>query len=340
MQSKIAVANHAGGPEVLHIMVEDLPAPGPDEVQVRVLATGVAAGDLARRAGKLPGVRFPFSPGYDVAGVVERVGAAVTDLTSGQMVAGFIGQGGNAEFVNAPARKLLPVPAGIADPARVVAAILNYLTAYQMLVRVAGVQSGAKVLIHGAAGGVGTALLQLAALDDITVYGTASAPKHELVQSLGGIPIDYRTTDFVEFIKAREPNGLQAAFDSIGGANLLRSFKTLGRGGTMVSFGWLAALNGPAYLTPLSFLLLGALLLVPGRSAKLYSISADHEHYREDLGHILSLLAQEKIAPVIGARLPLASIVRAHDMLEKHAVSGKIVLVTGTPSPAEDTPAR
>ena len=327
MKYKRIVVSQRGGPEAMQLIEETRPEPASGEVRVKTLAAGVAFGDTMRRAGKIPGVKFPFIPGYELAGIAEKLGEGVTGITPGQMVAGLPMTGGYSEYINVSAANLVPTPDENLDPARVAATVVNYLTAYQMLYRVAQVKTGGKILFHGAAGGVGTAMLQLAMLDDITVYGTASQPKHDLVRELGGIPIDYRSEDFVARVKEMSGGGVDAAFDPIGGKNLWRSAQTVRRGGNLVGFGIQSAAKGSRFNTLLTFGIIGLVRVLPGKSAQFYSLTPNREGFREDLARLLSLLSQGKIDPVIAQRLPLAEARRAHELLERSAVSGKIVLV-------------
>jgi NADPH2:quinone reductase len=194
---RVVVTRH-GGPDVLQVVEEDRPEPQAGEVRVKVLAAGVSAYDLMfRRSGLLPGTpRVPFTLGVDVVGVVDKLGEEVSTVELGQRVAGATfsldGLGGYAEFICLPAGDLVLVPSGV-DSAEAVCLVANYLTAHMALHRVANVRSGERVLIHGAAGGVGTALLQLGKLAGLEMYGTASRHNHELVSALGATPIDYRT---------------------------------------------------------------------------------------------------------------------------------------------------
>ncbi len=134
-----------------------------------------------------------------------------------------------------PENLLVPVPDGL-DTAKTVSLVLNYLTAHRMLHRSAQVKRGERILVHGAAGGVGTALLQLGKEAGLEMYGTASKGKHELVSSPGALPIDYRSEDFVERICSLTGDGVDAVFDGIGGKNLSRSYSTLRKGGAIVKF--------------------------------------------------------------------------------------------------------
>src|SRR5262249_36020075 len=140
--------------------------------------------------------RLPFTPGWDLVGAVDRLGASVSGIEPGQIVAALPISGAYAEFVCLPQGELVPVPSGL-DAAEAVSLILNYVTADQMLHRSAKVKPGQRVLIHGAAGGVGSALLQLGRLAGLEMYGTCSARGAPTVSDLGGVPIDYQHRDFV-----------------------------------------------------------------------------------------------------------------------------------------------
>ena len=194
MFKRIVVA-HYGGPETLQVVEEDWVEPKNGEVQIRVLAAGVALPDVLAREGIHPETpKVPFTPGWDLVGMAERLGDGVSEIETGQIVAAMPISGAYTEFICLPQRELIPVPTGL-DPAEGVSLILNYITAYQMLHRSAKVKAGWSVLIHGAAGGVGTALLQLGRLAGLKMYGTCSARGGNVVSELGGIPIDYQNQD-------------------------------------------------------------------------------------------------------------------------------------------------
>jgi NADPH:quinone reductase-like Zn-dependent oxidoreductase len=195
--------------------------------------------------------------------------------------------------------------------------------------RIAKLHQGESVLIHGAAGGVGTAALQLGSLAGLKMFGTASKPKHDLVAALGGIPIDYRTEDFVE-----RAAGVNAVFDAVGGRNWLRSYRALGKGGWFVGYGMSAAIEGGhrhRMLAAASFAWLGLVGLLPGKSARWYSITTEKKKHpewlRDDLSRLLAMLHAKSISPVVAERLPLRDAARAHELLENSSVSGKIVLM-------------
>jgi NADPH:quinone reductase-like Zn-dependent oxidoreductase len=318
-----------GGPEVLKLVEEEVRDPGANELRIQILATGVAFADVLMRRGLYSGVPpLPYSPGYDIAGVVESCGSAVTQWKPGDMAVALTQTGGYSRYIVLPESELVRVPAGL-DPAETVSLVLNYTTAYQLIHRIAKLRQGESVLIHGAAGGVGTAALQLGSLAGLKMFGTASKAKHDLVASLGGIPIDYRTENFVE-----RAAGVNAVFDAVGGMNWLRSYRTLGKGGRFIGYGMSAAIEEGHRNTMLaiaSFAILGVLGLVPGKSARWYSVMTEKkkypEQFREDLSQLVKMLHDKSIHPVVAERMPLRDAARAHELLERAAVSGKIVLM-------------
>ncbi|MFO7177852.1 MAG: zinc-binding dehydrogenase [Pseudomonadota bacterium] len=314
----------------IEVVDEPLPSVGPDQVRIRVKAAGVAFGDVFRR--KLS--RRPYTPGYDVVGDVDAVGEGVEKTWIGKRVACFMpkpGYGGYAEHVVVGKEHVVAMPADL-DPVRGVCLGLNYITAYQLLTRTTKPRPGQAILIHGAAGGVGTALLDLARLLEIKAYGTASAGKHELVQRYGGIPIDYRSKDFVTEMRRFEPSGVACVYDPIGGSHLARSLQCLQRGGTVVSFGASGAVDQGVAAIVKSQLRIVALKLKPdGKKVRLYGITlsrgAKPEDCRRDWVTLVHLYREGKLDPVVGAVLPLTRARDAHEMLEQRAVTGKIVLV-------------
>ena len=336
MENERILATRRGGPEVLQLVREKVPTPGPGEVLIRAKASGVAYADVVMREGLYPGApAFPLTPGYDVVGTVAAIGPGVEGLSEGAEVAALIVHGSYARFVLAPARHVVPVPAGL-DPAEAVSLVLNYLTAYQMLHRCAHVTRGDTVLVHGAAGGVGTALLQLAAIAGIRCIGTASRGKHDIVARLGGIPVDYANEDFVA--RAKAEGGVLAAFDPIGGAHWKRSYEALAPTGTLVCYGFYDALSGGRRdLVGAARAFLGMPRFTPlkmfgdNKAIAPYIVTAWRDTrpalYREDLGTLFRLLAEGRIAPVVAERVPLAEAGRAQDMLGRAGFAGKIVLV-------------
>jgi len=325
---------------VLQVVEEKLPEPADGEVRVKVLAAGVSAFDLMyRRSARLPGApEVPFTLGEDIVGAVDEVGEDVSGLTPGQRVAGgtwALGLGGGyAEYVCLPADELVPVPDGV-DPAEAVCLVANYLTAHMHLYRYADAHSGDRILIHGAAGGVGSALLELGRLAGLEMYGTASEGNRELITRLGATPIDYRNEDFVERIRSLTDDGVDAVIDPVGGARQLwRSYRTLRHGGRLVWLGSAATKGRTPWSGLLSLPVVGLLKLIPdgkqvplcpdlGKFAKTH-----HDWYRDTLAELLDLVAAGKINPVVAERIPLAEAARAHQLLERGGIAGKLVLVT------------
>jgi NADPH:quinone reductase-like Zn-dependent oxidoreductase len=321
-----------GGPEVLKYIEDDLPGTGPGQVRVKVLATGVAYADVLMRHGLYPGIPpFPFAPGYDIVGNIDALGAGVTQFALGQRVAALTMIGGYAQYTVVPAAHVVPVPDHL-DPAEAVSLVLNYVTAYQMLHRFAKLREGQRLLVHGAAGGVGTAALQLGKIAGLVMFGTASKPKHELVSSLGATPIDYRAENFAQRIAQLAPGGVDCVLDPIGGKNWLASYGCLRAGGTLACYGASSAVAEGKLSAGLSFVMLGLLKLVPdGKRVFWYNIKtlrdSHPDWFREDLSKLFTLLADRKIQPVIAAKLPLREAARANDMLERAQISGKIILL-------------
>jgi len=337
---RVVVSRH-GGPDVLQVVEEGLPEPGAGEVRVKVLAAGVSAFDLMyRRSGRLPGTpKLPYTLGEDIVGIVHELGEGVSGLEPGRRVAGgtwALGLGGGyAEYVCLPAGELVPVPDGV-DPAEAVSLVANYLTAHMHLHRYADVQTGGRVLVHGAAGGVGSALLELGRLAELEMYGTASERNQGLVASLGATPIDYRNEDFVERIHSLTGDGVDAVIDPVGGARQLwRSYRTLRQGGRLVWLGSAATKGKTPWAGLFSLPMIGLLKLIPdGRNVPLCPdlgkfADAHHDWYRGTLGELLGSLAAGEIQPVVAERIPLAEAARAHQLLERGGHAGKFVLVTG-----------
>lgn len=337
------IVTHYGGPDALRAVEEACPEPRAGEVRVRVMAAGVSLPDVMMREGVHPETpRVPFTPGWDLVGVVDRMGAGVSGIEPGQIVAALPISGAYAEFVCLPQRELIPVPPGL-DAAEAVSLILNYVTAYQMLHRAARVRAGQRVLIHGAAGGVGTALLQLGRVAGLELYGTCSSRGAATVSRLGGIPIDYERQDFVNEIHRLTGAGADAVFDSIGGTHIWRSRKALRPGGTVVAYGLTSAVQGKRpsdrarrrrhRIRPIAVfgLYIAGGWVLPGRKRVIpYSIQwlkrLRPALFREDLLTLFELLRQHKIQPLV-TRLPFVDARRAHELLAGGGVTGKIVLV-------------
>ena len=346
--TRIVVAR-SGGPDALQVVEEECPVPKDGEVRVRVLASGVSLPDIMAREGIHPETpTLPFTPGWDLVGVVDQLGRGVTGVEPGQLVAAMPIHGAYAEFVNLPLQDLVPVPPGV-DAAEAVSLVLNYVTAYQMMHRFARVQPGQRALVHGAAGGVGTALLQLGLLAGLELYGTCSARGAATVSGLGAVPIDYSHPDYVSEVHRLTGDGVDVVFDPIGGGHLWQSRRALRPGGTVMGYGLRSSVRGQGLASARAGrrhrfggaahfgLLIAASWLLPGKKRVVpYSIQVlarrKPEWFRQDLLTLLELLRERKVQPLIAQRLPLAEARLAHELLAKGGVAGKIVLVRGGPS--------
>jgi NADPH2:quinone reductase len=338
------IVTHYGGPDALQVLEEECPQPKSGEVRVRVLAAGVSLPDLMMREGIHPETPpLPFTPGWDLVGVVDIPGPGVTGIEPGQIVAALPISGAYAEFICLPQRELVPVPSGL-DAAEAVCLILNYITAYQMLHRSAKIKPGQRALIDGAAGGVGSALLQLGCLAGLEMYGTCSSQKMSAVSDLGATPIDYRQLDFVKEIHRLTGDGVDFVFDGIGGSHIWRSRDALRPGGRVVAYGLTGSLHEGRLASgrggrrnrfgeiAIFGLYIAKSWLLPGRKRVIpYSIQTlkrlKAAWFREDLIDLLDLLQQQKIKPLIAQRFPLAEARHAHELLGKGGVTGKIVLI-------------
>jgi NADPH:quinone reductase-like Zn-dependent oxidoreductase len=340
LESEAIMALKRGGPEGLVLRAIQLDQPGPGEVRVRMLAAGVSYADLMIREGVYPiDLPWPRTPGYEIVAEIEATGPDVEpQLAVGTRVAALTVEGSYARHRILPAAWCVPLPGAVA-PERAVALVLNYLTAYQMLRRVAQLEPGDSVVVHAAAGGVGTAVLELARLFELRVFGLCSKHKHEFVERLGGIPIDYRHED-VE-ARVRQLNGgkgVHAVLDAVGGHENARSFRMLRQTGRVVCYGWLA-LSPEGRRNVLATL--RTLITMPRFSAlSLYmqakgvcGYHADRWRtqrptlYRQDLAWLLERLAEGQLAPHIDEQLPLAAAARAQRKLGQGGSTGKLVLL-------------
>ena len=333
MKNHQILYQHKGGLDVIQPLDLDLAEPQDGEVCVQIIACGVAFADILMRLGAYPGApAFPFTPGYDLVGRVISSGPRCNIFKPGQFVAALTVRGAYAAYINLPQEELVPLPNGV-DPYEASASILNYVTAWQMLQRHALVQNGESILVHGAAGGVGTALLQLAALSGLKVFGTASHAKHDLVSSLGATPIDYHSEDFVSrILQVTRGRGVDVVFDGVGGSNLWRSARALRRGGKLIGYGFLQSYNQDHINNTQTILTFGMmpLIMLQGKRVSFYSIGDEKKKdlaaFKNDLSSIFNLLKDHKINPVIGARFPLDQAAEAQRLLGSAAVSGKIIL--------------
>jgi NADPH:quinone reductase-like Zn-dependent oxidoreductase len=327
MKYRGIIVTRRGPPKVLKIIENDLRPPSAGEARIKILATPVCGPDVQARYGHTPiAPKIPFVPGYAIVGIVNALGEGVTNAAVGDRVAALTVFGGYAEYIYLGEEHLIPVPDTL-DLAEAVTLILNYIVAYQTLHRSAKVKAGDKVLIIGASGGVGTALLQLGKLANLSMYGLASTSKHNILTEYGATPIDYHTQDFVEVIRQAEPDGLDAVFDGMGGDYVQRGFSVLRRGGTLVSYGNPLSFSG---LLRLLAKMLVFNLLPNGKSLKLYGTTTSkfgRRPFLEDWATLFKLLEEGKIKPVIMKKFPILEAAQANALLESGQVIGNIVLL-------------
>lgn len=275
----------------------------------------------------------PFSPGYDLVGVIDKTGPETSIFKIGDKVADLTVTGSYTEYICLPETSLIPIPEGI-DGEDAVSMVLSYVTAYQMLKRVADVKKGQSIFVHGAGGAVGTALLQISAFMGVKAYGTGSESKQELIRKLGAVPIDYRNESISNRMMKMEPQGVDAVFDAIGGESFKASFKLLKRDGILVPYGFYKNSTGKGGNVALEFMQLKLWNLLPnGRKVIFYSIGGMRKKYpewfKEDLIELFKLLKEKQLIPVIAERLPLREAKKAHEMLDEASVKGRIILQVG-----------
>lgn len=334
-----------GEPESLTLRTRELPDPVEGQALVRVEASGVSFAEQQMRRGKYyDQPKFPFVPGYDLVGVVEQLGGDAAGeqpgIGVGQRVAALTKTGGWSDRVLLELRQLAPVPEGLdADAAETV--VVNGVTAWRMLHRTARVKEGQTIVVLGAAGGVGTTLVQLARNAGIRVIGTAGPAQQDRLRELGAIPVDYRGEDVPARVRELAPDGAAAVFDHIGGVGIVDSWRMLGRGGTLVSYGTASTkdLPGNPRLPVLKLLLrLTVWKLLPnGRRTSFFNLWAGRrrpDRYwaeaRDDLGHVLDLLARGEITAQVAARFPLGQAAAALRYAEAGGYTGKVIIVPDT----------
>lgn len=338
VRNRRIVVPRFGGPDLMKVVEEEIPEPGPGEVRVRIVVAGIGFPDVVIREGTYPGgPKPPFTPGYDFIGTVDKLGAGVTGVDLGQTVGAITVYGSYADYLCVPAGWLVPVPAGL-DPAEAVSLVFNYVTAYQMLHRAARVKKGDRLLVHGAAGGVGTAVLQLGQLAGLELFGTASGTQTGVVSALGATPIDYTEGSFLTRIRELTDDGVDVVLDGIGGRVALRSYRALRRGGRLVMFGHYSTLvGGRKSVRRMAVFYLSAAMafaanLVPdGKRVLPFQVAKlrdrHPEWFREDATTLFDLLSEGKLKPIVSERIPLVEARRAHENLGRGGVTGKQVLI-------------
>lgn len=337
------VVKRYGAPEVLEAQQVPDPQPKAGEALIRVKAIGVNFADLLQRMGIYPGTpKPPFIPGLELAGVVERVvegtrPAGGEPIKAGDAVVALTNFNAYAQWAAVPLSRvyrLLP-GMGFEDGAAIPG---NYVTAYHALFAMGNLQQGDRVLIHGAAGGVGTAAVQLARERGLTIFGTAGPSKQEYLRKIGvEHAIDYEKSDFVQTVRKFAPDGIEMVMDPIGGKSFSRSYECLGVGGRLVVYGMSAAAGPDGKRSLIRGL--GALLQVPRfnplklmqRSASVIGVNLGALQsrpavLRDELNEIFRMYGAGKIKPVIGKIFPLDHAAAAHKYIHDRKNIGKIIL--------------
>jgi NADPH:quinone reductase-like Zn-dependent oxidoreductase len=303
---KAVVAHEYGAPEVLKFEEVPRPEPKEDEALVRVIASGVNPADPLTLSGKYArefGTHLPLIPGYDIAGVVEKTGAKVTNLKAGDAVYGYPTFGGGwAEYVTVKQWEMAAKPKAL-NFAEAAAVPMGALTAWQALVDTAQLHPGQTILVHGGSGGVGSFAVQIAKARGARVIATASTANQDLLKQLGAdVAIDYTKTRFEDVAK-----DVDAVLDPVGKETLARSYGVVKKGGIVMS---LVARPDPVELEK--------------RGIRGAAISVHPD--AEDLAEIARLIDAGKIKPVVTEVLPLSEAIAAQRQAETHHTRGKLVL--------------
>jgi synaptic vesicle membrane protein VAT-1 len=322
------------------------PQPQPGEVVIRVKAIGVNFADLLQRMGLYPGApKPPFVPGLEIAGVVEKVAEQHSGSPNdaervkiGDAVAALTPSGAYAEWISVPAPSVYRLPRSMTfeDGA---ALPVNYLTAYHSLFTMGNLQPGNRVLIHGAAGGVGIAAVQLARGRGLVTFGTAGRTKQEFLRRTGvDHPIDYEKSDFVDVVRKFAADGIEMVMDPIGGKSFSRSAECLGPMGRLVVYGFSAAVgpDGKKSLVRAGKALLQTPRFQPlklmARNIAVIGLNLGNMRsrgavLRAELAELFALYSAGKIKPVIAKTFPLAEAAAAHRYIHDRKNIGKVILL-------------
>ncbi|MFB6638120.1 medium chain dehydrogenase/reductase family protein [Streptomyces chartreusis] len=325
-------------PEGLQIRHGAVPTAGPGQVVIRMEATGVSFAEQQMRRGRYyDQPPFPFVPGYDLVGTVLATGEGVDPGLAGIRVAALLKVGGWASHVLVDAADVVPVPAGI-GAAEAETLVVNGITAWQMLHRKARVRAGDTVVVHGANGGVGSVLVQLAQAAGARVIGTASERHHDALRERGVAPVDYRAGDVAARIRELAPRGVAAVFDHVGGRGIVDSWRLLAPGGTLVSYGSASTRDDEGSKQWPVLKLLGRVWMwnaLPNRRrAYFFNVWAGRAlaknrfraRLRTDLTQVFAALQRGEVSAQIAAQLPLTRAADAMRLAESGTVAGKVVL--------------
>ncbi|MFJ7150526.1 medium chain dehydrogenase/reductase family protein [Streptomyces sp. NPDC100445] len=325
-------------PDGIQIRTRPVRPAGPGQVVLAMEAAGISFAEQQMRRGKYyDQPPFPFVPGYDLVGRAVDVGEGVSAELLGRRFAVLTKTGAWSSHVTVDAADLCAVPESV-DSAEAETFVVNGITAWQMLHRLAKIRPGRTVLVHGANGGVGSTLVQLARIAGARVVGTASAKHHDAVRALGAIPVDYRAPDLEHLLRGHAPQGYDAVFDHVGGEGIVASYRLLAAKGTLVSYGTASTRDVRGSSKAPVLKLFGRLMLwnaLPnGKGAHFYNIWAGRRRpatfraaLHADLTQVLTLLADGRLVPQVAARVPLAQVGEAVRLAESGTVVGKVVLV-------------
>ena len=334
----IWITSH-GGPDVLEVREERDPEPEPGEVRVRVKAAGLNFAEVMAREGLYPDAPSPpCVVGYEAAGVVDAHGEGVSEPPEGTRVLFMTRFGAHADTVCLPAEQAVEMPEDMSFE-HGAALPVNYLTAYHMLFRIADLRPGQRVLIHMAAGGVGTAVLQLCrTVDDVTTFGTSSPGKHDYVREQGCThPIDYRSLDYAEEVRRlTDDEGVDLVLDPLGGGDWRKGYDLLRSMGHLIAFGFANAAKGEKrsllrvawqYLQIPRFNPMH--LMDDNRTVS--GVNMGHLWHRqevllEELHDLLDLYEGGRIAPHVDRTFSFAEAADAHRRIHDPKNVGKIVL--------------
>lgn len=331
------VLTKAGSPSTLAVQEMEMPTPGAGEIRIKVAFAGINFADLLMRLGLYqPRPEYPFTPGYEMSGTVDAIGDGVEGFSIGQRVVAGVRNGGQSSHVLVSANKALVLPESIS--LEVAAAIpVTYLTAHHMLHHLGHITPDESVLIHGGAGGVGTAALQLCQWAGVTqVWATASGGKASTIEGFGGVAIDRHNEDFVQVIKqATDGKGVDHILDPIGGDNLARSLSVLKEGGRLYTYGMSAAAPSAKRSLLRSFLAWRKTpkfdpLRLMTRNRGVFGVHmgtwSNEVVMVEQLNRILEGVKEGHLVPVIDSIFDVEDVAQAHHHIHDGKNIGKVLL--------------
>ena len=328
---RVLMLRKLGGPDGFAVVERPVPEPGAGEVLVKVLAASVQFTDVLLRKGRYPDLKDkpPLVLGYDLVGEVVKVGPDVASPSIGQRVADLTVTGSYAQYRTLKADRVVIVD-GALDPTEATTLVLSWMTAYQLLHRDARVQKGQKLLVIGAAGAVGQALVVLGKLAGCELWGAARARHADLVRSLGATHLDSERADYERVLTG----GFDAAFDGIGEQGFSRTWRAVGPHGHLSAFGVSAGIQRNVSIVRLGFWLAKLWwwnTSSGGRSASFYSITTIRTKHPDwfvtDLRQLLAMLERGQIKPRVAEQISLDAVADAHVRIERGGLEGKIVLV-------------